>query len=209
MRQENSVLFALRDLRSIEAERVAEERRAEESRRLEQERRRAAEEQQGQADAAKQASEEALRRTEREAHEQRRAELESTTLRNQQLEDDVRQLRAMLSSNPHPRTSRSLWPLLLAIPAAAIITAPLLAWQHPVPVQSAISFSPPASSSLQPAAAVVPTQPQLATSTETPARTPTAKPHPLRRPAKHKNVVAAPPKLDCSDNDPLCGAGLE
>jgi hypothetical protein len=209
MPQENSVLFALRDLHGIEAQRVAEERRAEEAAKLQQERARAAEEPQRQAAAATQAREEALRRAEREAHEKDRVALDAATVRSRQLEDDVRQLQAMLETKPHRQTSRFPWLPLLAIAAAAIIAAPLLAWRHSVPQPQANGAPPTAIVTPQASVVAVPAPPVLPTSTDAPAPAPAVKAHPVHRVAKHKSLPPKPTglKLDCKDSDPLCGAG--
>jgi len=208
MAQENSVLFALRDLRTLESDRLAEEARvaaaAAERRRVQEERRCAEEERRRDEEEARRL---AQRRADEAAAEMARALRESAG-RNEQLESDVQTLRALVSAvqQPAPRT-RPHWPMVLVGIALLALAGALWARRAPV-VRERIVYTP---------APVV--APPVVAPVVHPAALPPPPPRPEparpKRPAVHvhKTAPAVPSELpsilDCvGTKDPLCGTKL-
>ena len=210
-------MFALADLRSLECDRVAEEERAAEARRLDEERRRAAEEQRRCDEAARQAEAAVRRQREREEREALAAALQQKSGRNDELEADVRQLRALLDAalpSHAPRRNVSAVALVVAgVAAAALIGAIVVATLQRPAIRERVVYvaapTPPAPSLPQPATALPP--PPVASP-------PTSAMHSANaRASRHSQKRATPPakresKLptvdDCDGKDPLCGTTL-
>ena len=203
MRQENSVLFALRDLRSLEADRVADEqRRRDEERarelaeRAEAERQRAEDERVAQALAAAEARNHALAAT---------LDRMQATIAALSAEAKAPPPPATVAvSLPEPAPPRARWPLAVAglavgfaliawlVPRQRIVYAPA----PPVAVAAPVAIARPPVVAAPPPVTPKPQPPLVAR--------PTPHPHPPKRPAP-------PPKLPtvttCND-DPLCGLNL-
>ncbi|MCU1276734.1 MAG: hypothetical protein JWM53_280 [bacterium] len=228
MRQENSVLFALADLRSLEADRVAEQRRAEEQRRQDEERRRlAAEEERRQLAAeeerrrlAVEERQRAERETERrqaEEHERLAQALSEASRRNAQLDRDVQKLRALVEAAtpsdgrhrpPRARTSgRVAAPLVLA--AAALIGLCVIATRPPT-VRERIVYAPASAASPVPLRLPAPAAPAVAppSTPRTAAATGSARPRSKPKKRAAPAASALPAFQDCDGKDPLCGTSL-
>jgi len=135
MRQENSVLFALRDLRAMESDRVREEARVaaveEERRRADKERRRADEAER--LAAQQRADESAARMTQA---------LRDSAHREERLESDVQALRALVSAaQPAPARARPYGVWLLVAASLVALTAALWTRRAPV-VQERVVYAP-------------------------------------------------------------------
>jgi hypothetical protein len=199
MRQENSVLFALRDLRSLESERVAERER------IETERQRAAAEQR-RAEETQKAADARQRQHEQQERDSLARALDQASGRNEQLESDVQTLRALVSAVRPELVDRRLWPFALAAAAAVALAIVLVASQRPV-IRERVVYVPTPATSISPPS--TPPLPALVSSPEPPPRP--SPPHP--RPRLKKRVVtppalALPTVQDCGGKDPLCGTNL-
>jgi hypothetical protein len=202
MRQENSVLFALADLRSLESDRVAEQERAEAERQRAEAERQRAEAERRLADEQRQA---ALARRDIEERQALARALGEAAGRNEQLESDVQTLRALVSAvRPEP-VERRLWPLALVAAAGVALAIVLVASQRPVVRERVVYVPTPVAAAAPPAPAPIP-----------PPR-PTIAPPPSVsaarvRPPARKRRPAPPPKLPafqtCDGKDPLCGTEL-
>jgi hypothetical protein len=201
MSQENSVLFALRDLRSLEASRVAEEKARERALRLEEQRRSREEEARRVADQARAAE---LAAEQQHGQEERVAltrELCASAERNLQLEADVRQLRALMPSIAPPAPRPARWPLVAAL-ALVGITAGFgiaLFLRAPAIHERVVYVRTPASP--VETAPVVEPPPALAS-------TPVITRRVLERPKRKKPLAPVQaPRVECG-SDPLCGTPL-
>jgi hypothetical protein len=207
MRQENSVLFALRDLRSMEADRVADERaRAEEER--------------------VRAEDERARREEAERVE--RALVEAET-RNRELAATLGQMQATITalaeraeqsnapamlpvaavSLPEPPRPTARWPMVLTVAALAIA---LVAWLRPRERTVYVPISAPTVAAAPAAAPPIATPPTTTPPTTTPSigRTaveePAARPRPKRPAPRPQATPRRPlPTVTTCNGDPLCG----
>jgi dTMP kinase len=221
MRNENSVLFALKDLRAMEAERVADERqRAEEERRRAGEERRRAEEERRRAEEEQRRAEEA---------ERTRQMLAVSERDKQRLEDALGEMRrtvarlaeerlsappsvALPVAEPAPQARSPRWPLAIALLAA---TAAMVALARPARVVYVAAPAPlPSAPPVVRAPAPLPPVPAAAP-IPMPIATPPAVSHAKRRVAPKPHLQPATPALpplglpaDC-DKDPLCGTNLK
>jgi hypothetical protein len=205
MRQENSVLFALRDLRSLESDRVAEEERAQEELRRQAEEERRAHEQQRIADEERERQASAQRGRERQERESLALALRDASGRNEQLESDMRQLRALVSAVAPVPERRRLWPIGLVALVGALFAVAMVAQRASVrerivylPVAAPVSAPPPPAPS---ATVVAPPAPK-----PEPPRAQRVKTPPKKRIAKPDSKL--PAIDDCGGKDPLCGTGL-
>ncbi|MGZ3406250.1 MAG: hypothetical protein ACXVAN_07375 [Polyangia bacterium] len=208
MRQENSVLFALRDLRSLEDERVAEQQRAEAERQRAEDERQRMEAERRLADEQRQA---ALGLQRQREHEERQAlarALEHAAGRNEQLESDVQTLRALVSAvRPEP-VERRLWPFALVAAAGIALAIVLVASQRPV-VRERVVYVP------APVATPAPMPPRAEAPPSAVAPPPRHQPPASAahdRAREKKRLPAPAPKLPevqvCDGKDPLCGTLL-
>jgi hypothetical protein len=209
MRPENSVLFALRDLRSLETDRVAEAERAEaERQRVEAERRRV-EAERRLADEARQEAILAQRRSEQQERDTMARALEHAEGRNDQLESDMQTLRALVSAvRPEP-VERRLWPFVLVAAAGVALAIVLVAAQRPVVHERVVYLPAPAATLAPPAPA--PSPPPQPSIVLPPRREPP--PSAARaRPREKKRLPVTAPRLPevqvCDGKDPLCGTEL-
>ncbi len=209
MRQENSVLFALADLRGLEAERCENEQRLEEQRRLADEARRRAEEAERAAEEQRRQAAEAQRLRTEEERLALASALRETSARNHVLESDVQQLRALVAAaTPASPHRRSRWPFaILCIAVAAIAIVISVKLQTPVrervvyvttppPVPPSITTAPAVSATPPPATKVEPARPPVRTRRKS-------------RPHVTSPTPTKPPTVDdCNGKDPLCGTEL-
>ena len=201
MRQENSVLFALRDLRTLEDERRAGELRADEERRLAEDAKREDEEQ-------RQREADAQRRREQDEREALALSLRETAGRNAVLESDVQKLRALVQAvQPAPPPHRSWLPLVFVIVAAVAAVALVAIVAHRPSVHERVVYVPAPTQApvVSPSARAVAPAPIPSSSLEQhKAVRASPKPRkPLPRPAPK-----LPSVLDCDGRDPLCGTML-
>jgi hypothetical protein len=211
MGQENSVMFALRDLRTLESDRVAEEARiaaaAAERRRAEEERRRADEEERRAEEAGRRLAQE---RAEAEAARAAQA-LREAAGRNQQLESDVQTLRALVTAVQPAAPARSRWPFVLVAVGALALAGALWTRRPPPVVQERVVYAP-APVALAPVAPPVvrPVERTPAPAAIEPAQTKRTRGPRTRKPSP-ANVAPLPlPSVleDCGGKDPLCGTHL-
>jgi hypothetical protein len=209
MRPDNSVLFALRDLRALETERVAEEQRAEQQRRVEEERRRRAEEQLRRAEEERQSEAAVQRRREQQEREALALALREKSGHSEQLEADVRHLRELLSAAQPSARPRRLWPIGLLAGVVATLGL-VLALQRPT-VRERIVYvpSPPPPIAPLPAAPALTRRPEAALPVTHPER-PRVVPHfkPKRTKAVTRSAGRPPTLHECGGKDPLCGTPL-
>jgi hypothetical protein len=157
MRQENSVLFALRDLRAMESDRVLEEARAAA---VEEERRRAEAEQRRADEAERRA---AQQRADDSAARMTQA-LRESAHRNERLESDVQALRALVSAAQPPPARARPHALMLLVAASVLVLAAALWTRRPPLVQERVVYAPApaAPAAAAPAPGPVPVAPSLA-----------------------------------------------
>jgi hypothetical protein len=212
MNRENSVLFALRDLRAIQAERVAEERHAdeqrlraaqEEQRRLDEERRCAAEE--------VRRREEQSRRNEADRSREREA-LCAAMARNDALQTELLVLREQVTSVPlRPRRA---WRISLSVVAGLSAALMTLAALRLTPHERVVYITAPQRLTLpasvapisSPQRSVAPPQPVIVSKSVLPDTAPSNR-------RRHKSAPTREPHppliTDCDGTDPLCGTLLK
>ena len=216
MRQENSVLFALHDLRSMEAERVAQEA-AEEARQRQavlerQAAQRRAEEQARRAEAAARLAAEQARLAAEQARE--RVELAAQVARNAQLEARLREaddeLAATRTAPPvfavpaSPGSTHVAWPLMTAALGVALVfimLRPHAVTPVVVPPIQTIAAKPELPA---PAPARVIPPPPVVTRADARTHLPRNRTQHLKAPTPRQPN----PKIGVDTNDPLAGLDI-
>ena len=189
------MLFALRDLRHLEAERCADERRIEEQRRVAEEQRRRAEEAERIAEEQRRRDAEAQRLREQDEREVLASALRETSVRNAVLESDVQEVRALVAAAAPPaQPRRSRWPVAAVCISAAALVVAILARQQPARERVVYVASPAPIAAPAPIATPAPIAPLRPRAK--------ARPH-LAKPAPKPASVD-----DCGGKDPLCGMKL-